>query len=90
MYNLNDLKIFFELNYSKLFSEQQIIYDTIMSAIENQSGGLYFLDAPGGCGKTFLISLILAKIRIMILFWLLHLLALRQLCQVGEEQHIPH
>lgn len=34
-----------------------------MTAIENESGGLYFLDAPGGTGKTFLISLILAKIR---------------------------
>lgn len=34
-----------------------------MMAIENESGGLHFLDAPGGTGKTFLISLILAKIR---------------------------
>lgn len=34
-----------------------------MTAIENESGGLHFLDAPGGTGKTSLISLILAKIR---------------------------
>lgn len=34
-----------------------------MQAISNNTGGLYFLDAPGGTGKTFVISLILATIR---------------------------
>ena len=31
--------------------------------VSNNAGGLYFLDAPGGTGKTFVISLILATIR---------------------------
>ncbi|XP_071033027.1 ATP-dependent DNA helicase pif1-like, partial [Parasteatoda tepidariorum] len=31
--------------------------------MSNKSCGLYFLDAPGGTGKTFLISIILATIR---------------------------
>lgn len=34
-----------------------------MQAVTNQSGGLYFLNIPSGTEKTFLISLILAKIR---------------------------
>jgi len=34
-----------------------------MRAIKSKSGGLYFLDAPGGTGKTFLILIILAAIR---------------------------
>lgn len=34
-----------------------------MHAVQNEAGGLYFLDAPGGTGKTFVISLILANIR---------------------------
>ncbi|GFX61048.1 ATP-dependent DNA helicase [Trichonephila clavipes] len=34
-----------------------------MRAITEQSGGLFFIDAPGGTGKTFLLSLILATIR---------------------------
>lgn len=34
-----------------------------MSAISERSGGFFFLDAPGGTGKTFLISLILATLR---------------------------
>lgn len=39
------------------------MYDTFMAAVNNGSGGIYFLDAPGGTGETFLISLILATIR---------------------------
>ncbi|GBP83811.1 hypothetical protein EVAR_56994_1 [Eumeta japonica] len=34
-----------------------------MQAVSNNAGGLYFLDAPGGTGKTFVVSLILATIR---------------------------
>ncbi|GFX66716.1 hypothetical protein TNCV_2060101 [Trichonephila clavipes] len=45
-----------------LTAEQKIIYDRIMLAVAAEQGG-FFLDAPGGTGKTFLISLILAKIR---------------------------
>lgn len=43
--------------------QQKHVYDTIMQAVSNNAGGLYFLDAPGGTGKTFVISLILATIR---------------------------
>jgi hypothetical protein len=52
-----------ETNLPKLVPGQRIVYEKIMQAISNQSGGLYFIDAPGGIGKTFLISLILATIR---------------------------
>ena len=31
--------------------------------IDNNDGGILLLDAPGGTGKTFLINLILAKLR---------------------------
>ncbi|GFU04746.1 ATP-dependent DNA helicase [Trichonephila clavipes] len=34
-----------------------------MLAFKDEQGGFCFLDAPGGTNKTFLISLILAKIR---------------------------
>lgn len=34
-----------------------------MLAVDADQGGFFFLDAPGGTGKTFLISLILAKTR---------------------------
>ncbi|KIH46987.1 hypothetical protein ANCDUO_22957 [Ancylostoma duodenale] len=34
-----------------------------MNLIRNGNGGLLFLDAPGGTGKTFLINLLLAEVR---------------------------
>lgn len=34
-----------------------------MKAIDGGNGGLFFLDAPGGTGKTILMSLILATVR---------------------------
>ncbi|CAH2268488.1 jg16918 [Pararge aegeria aegeria] len=37
------------LNY-----QQKEVYDTSMKAIDDENGGINFLDAPGGTGKTFL------------------------------------
>lgn len=62
-YNLQELGMYLEENLPRLQEEQKMAYEKIMEAISNQCGGFYFLDAPGGTGKTFLISLILAKIR---------------------------
>ncbi|XP_076765123.1 uncharacterized protein LOC143432478 [Xylocopa sonorina] len=45
-----------------IFDQQRTAYDTIINAIYNKSCGLYFLDAPDGTGKTFLILIILARI----------------------------
>ena len=54
----------FVLNNEQLLTaEQKNIYDRINLSIAAQQGGFFFLDAPGGTGKTFLISLILARIR---------------------------
>lgn len=47
----------------RLTNEQASVFNTITEAISSQSGGIFFLDAPGGTGKTFLINLILAKVR---------------------------
>lgn len=62
-FNVIELDDFVKSNVPKLVPEQQHVYEKIMEAIRTQSGGFYFLDAPGGTGKTFLISLILATIR---------------------------
>ena len=50
-------------NVPLLNPQQKEVYDTVMKAIDDGNGGLFFLDAPGGTGKTFLISLLLAAIR---------------------------
>jgi hypothetical protein len=47
----------------KLNEQQRIAYDSLIEAVNNGTGGIYFLDAPEGTGKTFLISLLLARIR---------------------------
>lgn len=62
-YDCVELGTYVTVNVPKLNAEQKVAYDTILEAIANESGGLYFLDAPGGTGKTFLISLILATVR---------------------------
>lgn len=46
-----------------LLPDQKDIYNKILQRVELGEGGLFFLDAPGGTGKTFLFNLILAKIR---------------------------
>lgn len=50
-------------NVPKLNLEQKKVYNEILNSITSDSAQLYFLDAPGGTGKTFLINLLLAKIR---------------------------
>ncbi|GFU82926.1 ATP-dependent DNA helicase [Trichonephila clavipes] len=50
-------------NVPKLNQEQKEIYDKILNSISSNSGQCYSLDSPGGTGKTFLINLLLAKIR---------------------------
>ena len=41
---------------------ENITIQTIKKVVNDTTGGIYFLDAPGSTGKTFLISLILATI----------------------------
>ena len=46
-----------------LNADQALAYNVIMSKIRGQEGGIMFLDAPGGTGKTFLTNFILAEVR---------------------------
>ncbi|XP_017469499.1 PREDICTED: uncharacterized protein LOC108361401, partial [Rhagoletis zephyria] len=62
-YNVDTLQEFVRNNVPLLNEQQKQVYDTLMQAVDNNTGGLFFLDAPGGTGKTFVISLILATIR---------------------------
>ncbi|XP_008180301.1 uncharacterized protein LOC103308537 [Acyrthosiphon pisum] len=57
------LTTFVENHEQLLTDEEENVYDRIHLSISSEQGGSFFLDAPGGTGKTFLISLILARIR---------------------------
>lgn len=63
LFECDELRAFMQTHIPQLNVQQKNAYDRIMQAVINNTGGLYFLDAPGGTGKTFLISLILATIR---------------------------
>ena len=45
--------------------EQRIIFDTVIDAVRKQEPSCIFIDARGGCGKTFLLNSILSAIRSM-------------------------
>lgn len=63
LYDLNALKELIQTNLPLLNEQQKYVFETLMKVTNDETGGIYFLDAPGGTGKTFLISLILATIR---------------------------
>jgi len=42
---------------------QQRTYDEILQTINTQTGGIFFVDGPGGTGKTFLYRALLATVR---------------------------
>ena len=46
-----------------LNTKQRSVYEEIMAAIYSKQGGLFFVDGPGGTGKTFLYRALLAKLR---------------------------
>ncbi|XP_059051905.1 uncharacterized protein LOC131846585 [Achroia grisella] len=62
-YDRYELKQSVQTNVPLLNTKQKEVYDTLMNAIDVGKGGFFFLDAPGGTGKTFLMSLILATVR---------------------------
>ena len=62
-YNQGEQQAYVEHNLPMLTADQREVYDCFFSMINGNEGGMLFLDAPGGTGKTFLINLILAKLR---------------------------
>ncbi|AQK52868.1 PIF1-like helicase [Zea mays] len=46
-----------------LNKEQMVAYDKIMSAIDTDQGGLFFVDGPGGTGKTYLYRVLIMTLR---------------------------
>jgi len=48
---------------SYLNREQRQAYDTILASVDSGTGGVFFVDGPGGTGKTFLYNAMLARVR---------------------------
>ena len=62
-YDQEDMAMIVTERESNLTDDQQAAYDQILQIIDSNNGKLMFLDAPGGTGKTYLINLLLAKLR---------------------------
>jgi hypothetical protein len=62
-YNKEQLKMDVEQKEPMLLPEQQIIYKEILQTVQAKKEGIFFIDAPGGTGKTFLLNLLLSKVR---------------------------
>ena len=62
-FDQNELQDFMNANEPLLVPDQRDAYNTVVSALETGKGGLLFLDAPGGTGKTFLLKRLLSRVR---------------------------
>ncbi|CAH2098236.1 unnamed protein product [Euphydryas editha] len=62
-YNPVELTEILQSGFSNLTEEQRQTYDRVCCSVDNASGEILFLDAPGGTDKTFLTKIILARIR---------------------------
>ena len=62
-YDVKELDAYVAANEPLLVLDQRAAYKAILDQIQRKVGGIIFLDAPGGTGKTFVINLLLATIR---------------------------
>lgn len=65
-YDCNMLETIIENGVPKLNTEQQYSFDTILNDIEKGLGKTYYLDAPGGTGMIYAVSIIPCSIYCMI------------------------
>ena len=61
-YNVTEQAEKCRTNIARLTTDQQTIFTAFTTAVREKKGAIYFLDAPGGCGKSFLIETILSAI----------------------------
>lgn len=47
----------------QLLPEQSHVFHQVLRKKDSGNGGLFFLDAPGGTGKTFLLNILLMSVR---------------------------
>uniref|UniRef100_A0A0L8GPG7 ATP-dependent DNA helicase n=1 Tax=Octopus bimaculoides TaxID=37653 RepID=A0A0L8GPG7_OCTBM len=62
-YNVDELAQYIANNEPKRLPEQKFAYNSVINSVRDKAGGIFFLDAPAGTGKTFVTKLILAEIR---------------------------
>ena len=62
-YDLEYLENYIEQQEPRLTREQKNVYNAVLDSLNSSNNNIFFLCAAGGTGKTFLLNLILAKVR---------------------------
>jgi len=62
-YDRESLSHRWDEGYALANQEQRHALDTIICALDANAGGIFFIDGPGGTGKTFVENLLLAYVR---------------------------
>lgn len=62
-YDREILHLFWEDNHPLLNTEQANAYDSILTSVDNGTGGMFMINGHGGTGKTFLYKVICSKLR---------------------------
>ena len=62
-YDARILQNFVAENVNKLLPDQRVVFNNVLDSVFKDNGGIFFLDAPGGTGKTFVLKLLLAEVR---------------------------
>ncbi len=85
-YDQDELTAYVSSNKPLLAPDKAAAYHVILDNMHSGSRGIIFLDAPGGTGKTFLLNLLLEKVRQQkkMLLLLLHQ-ELRKLCRTAHS-----
>ena len=62
-YNVDELRATVEERVEKFTAEQAAVFETVMEAVRGRKPLCAFIDARGGCGKTFILNAILGSVR---------------------------
>uniref|UniRef100_A0A0D3A0Q2 ATP-dependent DNA helicase n=2 Tax=Brassica TaxID=3705 RepID=A0A0D3A0Q2_BRAOL len=49
--------------FASMNQDQKMVYHAVLQSVDKQSGQLFFVNAAGGTGKTYLYRTIIAKLR---------------------------
>ena len=62
-FNIDQLRELAIESHSRFTDEQRLVFDTILNAVKSDSSLQIFIDARGGCGKTYVLKGDLAAVR---------------------------
>merc|ERR1711942_121872 len=62
-FNVSELANEADQSYSMYTDEQRAVYDTVINAMTERAPLRLYINAKGGCGKTFILNGILKKLR---------------------------